>query len=157
MTWVFAFQVGISREQGCHHLGMWINCQHRAAAATVPLSGAASPTICVSFMTPVCVTALVAIPLLSPLVIGHGTLAIGMSIMLPLSFDHHYSPLPRFGSEVEASLSPSYCLDSLLSWPSGYVLTRSYCWMTAIVCMYSTGQQKTTIFFKDVFSLVKPK
>jgi hypothetical protein len=65
-------------------------------------------------MTPVSVTALVAIPLLSPLVIGHGTLVIGMSITPPLLFDHHHSPLPRFGSEVEPPhvrivLSP-YCL-----------------------------------------------
>ena len=58
--------------------------------------------IYVSFMTLVSVMALVAIPLLNPLVIGHGTLAIGMSITLPLLFDHHYSLLPRFGSEVEA-------------------------------------------------------
>jgi hypothetical protein len=76
---------------------------------TVPLSGAASLTICVSFMTLVSAMALVAIPLLTLLVTGHGILAIGMSITLPLLFDHHYSPLPRFGSEVEPSLC-SYCL-----------------------------------------------
>ena len=111
---------------------MWINCQRRVAAATAPSSGIASPTICVSFMTPVSVTALVAIPLLSPLVTGHGILAIGMSIMLPFPFDHHYSPLPRFGSEVEppyVSIVPSRLLSRL----NGYLLTRSYCWMTAIV------------------------
>jgi hypothetical protein len=83
---------------------MRINCQCRVAAATAPLSGVASLTMRVSFMTPVSATALVAIPLLSPLVTGHGILAIGMSIMLPLLFDHHHSPLPRFGSEVEPSL-----------------------------------------------------
>jgi hypothetical protein len=90
---------------------MWINCQCRVAAATAPSSGTASLTICVSFMTLVTATALVAIPLLSLLVIGHGILAIGMSIMPPLLFDHHYSPLPRFGSEVE----PSLCLYCLIS------------------------------------------
>jgi hypothetical protein len=98
----------------CHRLGKQINCQHRAAAATAPLSGVASLTMRVSFMTPVSVTALVAIPLLSPLVTGHGILAIGMSITLPLLFDHHHSPLPHFGSEVEPSLvrivSSRYCL-----------------------------------------------
>jgi len=88
----------------CHRLGMRINCQRRVAAATAPLSGVASLTMRVSFMTPVSATALVAIPLLSPLVTGHGILVIGMSIMLPLLFDHHHSPLPRFGSEVEPSL-----------------------------------------------------
>ena len=60
-------------------------------------------------MTPVSATALVAIPQLSPLVTGHGILVIGMSIMPPSVFDHHYSPLPRFGSEVEPSLR-LYCL-----------------------------------------------
>ena len=88
----------------CHRLGMRINCQCRAAAATAPSSGAASLTICVSFMTPVSATALVAIPLLSPLVTGHSILAIGMSSMPLLVFDHHYSPLPCFGSEVEPPL-----------------------------------------------------
>jgi hypothetical protein len=83
---------------------MRINCQRRVAAAIAPLSGVASLTMRVSFMTPVSATALVAIPLLSPLVTGHGILVIGMSIMLPLLFDHHHSPLPRFGSEVEPSL-----------------------------------------------------
>jgi hypothetical protein len=111
---------------------MRINCQRQVAAATAPSSGVASLTICVSFMTPVSATALVAIPLLSLLVTGHGILVIGMSIMLPFQSDHHYSPLPHFGSEVEPSLR-SYCLISLLSWPSGYLLTRSYCWMTVIV------------------------
>jgi hypothetical protein len=86
----------------CHRLGMWINCQHWVATATVPLSGAAFHMICVSFMTLVSAMVLVAIPLLSPLVIGHGTLTTGMSITLPLLFDHHYSLLPCFGSEVEA-------------------------------------------------------
>ena len=52
-------------------------------------------------MTLVSAMALVAIPLLSLLGIGHGILAIGMSITPLLLFDHHYSPLPRFGSEVE--------------------------------------------------------
>jgi hypothetical protein len=93
---------------------MWTNCQHRAAAATALSSGAASLMICVSFMTLVSVTALVATPLLSPLVIGHGILAIGMLIMPLLVFDHHYSPLPRFGSEVEPPFL-WYCLDCLLS------------------------------------------
>jgi hypothetical protein len=104
---------------------MWINCQRRVAAATVPLSGAASHTICVSFMTPVSAMVLVAIPLLSPLVIGHSTLAIGMLIMLPLLFDHHYSPLPCFGSEVEAPPPSVYCVDYLLSRLCGYILTQS--------------------------------
>jgi hypothetical protein len=60
-------------------------------------------------MTLVSVTALVATPLLSPLVIGHGILITGMSIMPLLLFDHHYSPLPCFGSEVEP-LFLAYCL-----------------------------------------------
>ena len=60
-------------------------------------------------MTPVSATALVAIPLLSLLVTGHSILVIGMSITLPLVFDHHYSPLPRFGSEVEP---PYVCIVS---------------------------------------------
>jgi hypothetical protein len=60
-------------------------------------------------MTLVSATALVATPPLSLLVTGHGILVIGMSIM-PLSvFDHHYSPLPRFGSEVEPPFH-LYCL-----------------------------------------------
>jgi hypothetical protein len=83
-------------------------------------------------MTPVSATALVAIPLLSLLVTGHGILVIGMLITLPLLFDHHYSPLPRFGSEVE----PLYiCIVSsrLLSRLSSYLLTQSYCWTTVIV------------------------
>jgi len=79
---------------------MRINCQRLVATATAPSSGAASLTICVSFMTLVSAMALVATPLLSLLVTGHGILAIGMSIMPLLVFDHHYSPLPRFGSEV---------------------------------------------------------
>jgi hypothetical protein len=119
----------------CHHLGMRINCQHRVAAATVPSSGAASLTICVSFITPVSAMALVAIPLLSLLVTGYSIPMIGMSIMLPLLFDHHYSPLPCFGSEVEPFLR-SYCLVSLLSWLRGYLLTWSYCWTTVIVSRY---------------------
>jgi hypothetical protein len=98
-------------EVECYCLGMRTNCQRRTAAATVLSSGAASLTICVSFMTLVSVTALVAIPLLSPLVIGHGILMIGMSITPLLVFDHHYSPLPRFGSEVEPPFL-SYCLVS---------------------------------------------
>ena len=81
---------------------MRINCQHRVAAATAPLSGVASLTMRVSFMTLVSAMALVATPLLSPLVTGHGILVIGMSITPLLVFDHHYSLLPRFGSEVEA-------------------------------------------------------
>jgi hypothetical protein len=116
----------------CHRLGMRINCQRQVAAATAPSSGAASLTICVSFMTPVSATALVAIPLLSLLVTGHGIPAIDISITLPLLFDHHYSPLPRFGLKVEPSC---VCIVSprLLSRLSGYLLTRSYCWMTVII------------------------
>ena len=95
----------------CHRLGMQTNCQHRVAAVTAPSSGAASPTICVLFMILVSVMALVAFPLLSPLVTGHGILAIGMSTMPLLAFDHHYSPLPCFRSEVEPPFL-SYCLIS---------------------------------------------
>jgi hypothetical protein len=61
-------------------------------------------------MTLVSVTALVAILLLSPLVIGHGTLAIGMLIMPPLLSDHHYSPAPSLW--VRGRSSPSV----VLSW-----------------------------------------
>ena len=114
---------------------MRINCQCRVAAATAPSSGVASLTMRVSSMTPVSATALVAIPLLSPLVTGHGILVTGMSITLPLLFDHHHSPLPRFGSEVEPFLR-LYCLVLLLSWLSGYLPTRSYCWTTVIVLRY---------------------
>jgi hypothetical protein len=80
---------------------MQINCQHWVAAVTAPLSGAASHTMHVSFMTPVSATALVAIPPLSLLVTGHSILTIGMSITPLLVFNHHYSLLPCFGSEVE--------------------------------------------------------
>jgi hypothetical protein len=88
-------------------------------------------------MTPVSAMVLVAIPLLSPLVIGHSTLAIGMSIMLPLLFDHHYSPLPHFGSEVEAPPPSVYRIDCLLSHPRSYILTRSIVrrWLL-FVCSY---------------------
>jgi hypothetical protein len=125
----------------CHCLGMQINYQHRAAAATAPSSGAASLTICVSFMTLVSATALVATPLLSPLVIGHSTLIIGMSTM-PLSvFDHHYSPLPRFGSEVEPPFPSVLSHLSIVSakrlrtYPV-LLLDDSYCLCTAIVLSY---------------------
>jgi len=77
-------------------------------------------------MTLVSAIALVATPLLSPLVTGHGILAIGMSITPLLVFDHHYSLLPHFGSEVEPP-SLLYCPVLLLSQPSGYLLTQSYC------------------------------
>jgi hypothetical protein len=62
-------------------------------------------------MTPVFVTALVAIPLLSLLVTGYGILVIGMLIMPPLLFDHHYSPLPHFRVRGRALLR-LYCLVS---------------------------------------------
>ena len=80
---------------------MWINCQRRVAAATAPLSGVASPTICVSFMTPASAMALVAIPLLSLLVIGHGTPASGMLSLPHFVSNYPNSLLPRFGLEVE--------------------------------------------------------
>jgi len=135
---------------------MQINCQRRVATATAPSSGIASLTICVSFMILVSATALVAIPLLSLLVTGHGILAIGMSIMLPLLFDHHYSPLPRFGSEVEPSLC-SYCLVSSIVLakaatylPSPIVERRllylgSYCLVLLIVLRPSEDQTTITI------------
>jgi hypothetical protein len=47
-------------------------------------------------MTLVSATALVAIPLLSLLVTGHGILAIGMSITLPSVFDQSLLPAPSF-------------------------------------------------------------
>ena len=83
-------------------------------------------------MTPVSATALVAIPLLSLLVTRHGILAIGMSITLLLVFDHHYSPLPHFGSEVELPFL-SYCLVSSIvsaKWLPTYpvlLLDDGYC------------------------------
>jgi hypothetical protein len=106
---------------------MWINCQCRAAAATAPLSGTAFPTICVSFMTLVSVMALVATPLLSPLVIGYGTLTIGMLTTHLLLFDYPYSPLPHFGSEVEALPSHRivlvfYCLSQVATYLSGPIV-----------------------------------
>jgi len=128
----------------CHRLGMWINCQRRVAAATVPLSGTAYLTICVLFMTPVSATALVAIPLLSLPATGHGILAIGMSIT-PLSvFDHHYSLLPRFGSEVEPPFPfvlsrLIYCLGQAATYLLGPIVGRqllsvgSYCLILLIV------------------------
>ena len=66
-------------------------------------------------MTLVSATALVAIPLLSLLVTGHGILTIGMSITPLLVFDHHYSPLPRFGSEVEPPFSCLLSHSSIVS------------------------------------------
>jgi hypothetical protein len=83
-------------------------------------------------MTPASVTALVAIPLLSPLVIGHGIPAIGMSITPPLQSDHHYSPLPHFGSEVEPLLvfpfvSFAYCLGLRLPTYLVLLLDNGYC------------------------------
>jgi hypothetical protein len=90
---------------------MQINCQRWAAAVTAPSSGTASLMICVSFMTLVSATALVATPLLSLLVIRHGILMIGMSITPLLVFDYHYSPLLCFKSEVEPPFH-SYCLIS---------------------------------------------
>jgi len=78
-------------------------------------------------MTPVSVTALVAIPLLSPLMIGHGTHTIGMLITLPLLFDHHYSLLPYFGSEVEALqfchiVLIAYCLSQAATYLPGPIV-----------------------------------
>jgi hypothetical protein len=125
----------------CHCLGMRTNCQHQVAAATAPLSGTASLTICVSFMTLVSVTALVATPLLSPLVTGHGILVIGMLTTPLLVFDHHYSLLPCFGSEVEPPFC-SYCLVSSIvsaKWLHTYLvllLDDSYCLHVAIVSSY---------------------
>jgi hypothetical protein len=72
--------VGPRSHKACHRLGMQTNCQCQVAAVTAPSSGVASPTICVSFMTSIFAMALVAIPLLSLLVTGHGILVIGMSI-----------------------------------------------------------------------------
>jgi hypothetical protein len=130
-----------SLHTNCHCLGMQINCQHRTATATVPLSGAASLTICVSFMTLASVTALVATPLLSPLVIGHGTLMIGMSIMPLLLSDHHYSPAPSFW--VRGRSSPScciasivYCLSQTAIYLPSLLLDDGYCSCIAIVSSY---------------------
>jgi hypothetical protein len=117
----------------CHRLGMWTNCQRQVAAATAPSSGAASLMICVSFMTLVSVTALVAIPLLSLPATGHGILAIGMSITLPLVFDQSLLPAPSYWVRGRAPLLCSYCLPMLLFRLGGYLLTQSYCWTTVIV------------------------
>jgi hypothetical protein len=116
----------------CHHLGMRINCQRRVAAVIAPSSGAASPTICVLFMTPVSAMALVAIPLLSLLVTRHGILAIGMLITPLLVSNYHHSPLPYFGSEVEPpfpfvlSHSSIVLAKQLLTYPV-LLLDDSYC------------------------------
>jgi len=56
-------------------------------------------------MTLVSVTALVAIPLLSLLVTGHGILAIGMSIMLPSVFEQSLLPAPSFWVRGRALLT----------------------------------------------------
>ena len=133
---------------------MRINCQRQVAAVTVPLSGAASLMICVSFMTLVSAMALVAIPLLSPLVTGHGTPMIGMLITPPLLFDHHYSLLPHFGSEVEPLFSSVlshlvYCLSQAATYLPGPIVGRrllsvgSYCLVLLIVLCPT--EDRTTI------------
>ena len=99
-------------------------------------------------MALVSATALVATPLLSPLVTGHGILVIGMLITPLLVFDHHYSLLPCFGSEVEPSLC-LYCLGQAATYLPGPIVGRqllylgSYCLVSPIVLCLS--EDRTTI------------
>jgi hypothetical protein len=107
-------------------------------------------------MTLVSVTALVAIPLLSLLVTGHSILTIGMSIT-PLSvFDHHYSPLPRFGSEIEPPsciriVLSRYCLSLAATYLPGPIVGRrllylgTYCLVLPIVLRLSEDRTTITI------------
>ena len=110
-------------------------------------------------MTLVSVTALVATPLLSPLVIGHGTLTIGMLTMRLLLFDHPYSPLPCFGSEVEALpshhiVSVSYCLSQAATYLPGPIVGQqllsvcSYCLILLIVLRPSEDRTAINIVWR---------
>ena len=101
-------------------------------------------------------TALVATLLLSPLMIGHSTLAIGMSTTPPLVFDHPYSLLPRFGSEIEPPLPFCivlfvYCLSQVAMYLPGPIVGRrllylgTYCLVLPIVLRLSEDRTTITI------------